>query len=211
MAADQPGTDRSLEMDDVVRRFAESETLLNQTGQRLKSLLAAEEKSDARARSLSETARAVEDYSASARLLLDEVKQNVGQASEILQAGARLLDSPVLAELSASVAPLSEQIAAARDAQAAAQAVTQREIAALRENQSEVRAETQREMGELRTTQSNAKLEAKQELARLRDRLRQTIHETHAKHTRRLWVATVVLLLGQAAAVAVVVAVALSP
>ena len=72
MAAEQPGNDRSLELDEVVRRFAESETLLNQTGQHLKSLLAAEKKSDTRARSLSETARAVEDYSASAKLLLDE-------------------------------------------------------------------------------------------------------------------------------------------
>ncbi len=193
MAAEQPSGDRSLELDDVVRRFAESETLLNQTGQHLKSLLAAEEKSHARARSLSETARAVEDYSASAKHLLDEVKQNVGQASEILQAGARLLDSPVLTELSASVAPLSDQIASARDAQAAAQAVTQREVTAVRE------------------THSGAQREAKQDLVRLRDLLRRSIQESHAKHTRKLWIATVMLLVGQAAAAAVVVAVVLSP
>ncbi len=192
MAAEQPTNDRSLKLDEVVRRFAESETLLNQTGQHLKSLLAAEEKSDARARALSETARAVEDYSASARLLLDEVKQNVGQAGEILQAGARLLDSPALAELSASVAPLSEQIASARDAQAAAQAVTQREMEAFRE------------------AQSRAQRETKQDLARLSDLLRRSIQESHAKHTRTLWIATTVLLAGQAAAVAVVVAVVLS-
>ena len=192
MTTDQPSNDRSLELDEVVRRFTESETLLNQTAKQLKSLLAAEEKSDARARSLSETARAVEDYSASARLLLDEVRQNVGQAGEILQAGARLLDSPALAELSASVAPLSEQIASARDAQSAAQAVTQREMAAFRE------------------TQSRSQRETKQDLARLSDLLRRSIQESHAKHTRRLWVATAVLLLGQAAAVAVVVAVVLS-
>ena len=211
MAAEQPSSDRSLELDKVVQRFAESETLLNQTAKQLKSLLAAEEKSDARARSLSETARAVEDYSASARLLLDEVKQNVGQAGEILQAGARLLDSPALAELSASVAPLSEQIASARDAQAAAQAVTQREITALRENQSEVQAETQREMEAFRETHSRAQRETKQDFGRLRDLLQRSIQESHAKHARKLWIATVVLLLGQAAAVAVVVAVVLSP
>ena len=210
MAAEQPSNDRSLELDEVVQRFAESETLLNQTGQRLKTLLAAEKESNDRARSLSETARAIEDYGASARLLLDEVKQNVGQTGELLQAGARLLDSPALAELSASVAPLSEQIASARDAQAAAQAVTQREITALRENQSEVQAETQREMEAFRETQSRAQRESNQGLARLSDLLRRSIQESHAKSTRRLWIATVVLLLGQAAAAAVAVAVALS-
>ncbi len=168
MAAEQSTSDRSLELDQVVRRFAESETLLNQTGQHLKSLLATERESNNRARSLSETARAVEDYSASARLLLDEVKQNVRRADEILQAGAKLLDNSALAELSDVVKALGE-------------------------------------------AQSRAQRETKQEIARLSDRLRQSIQESHTKHTRRLWVATVVLLLGQAAAAAVVVAVVLSP
>ena len=168
MAAEQPSSDRSLELDDVIRRFGESETLLNQTGEHLKSLLAAEEKSDARTRSLSETARAIEGYSASARLLLEEAKQNVRRADEILQAGAKLLDNSTLAELSVAVRALGE-------------------------------------------ANSRAQQESKQGLSRLSDLTRRSIQESHAKSTRRLWIATVVLLLGQAAATAVVVAVVLSP
>lgn len=168
MAVEKPDNDRSLELDEVVRRFAESETLLNQTGQHLRSLLAEEQRSDARARSLSETARAVEDYSTSAKLLLDEVRQNVHRADEILQAGAKLLDNSALTELSVAIESLG-------------------------------------------TTQSSARREAKQELARLRDFLQRSIQESHAKHTRKLWIATVVLLVGQAAAAAVVVSVMMSP
>ena len=168
MAAEQSTSDRSLELDEVVRRFAESETLLNQTRQRLKTLLTAEKESNDRARSLSETARAVEGYSASARLLLEEAKQNVRRADEILQAGARLLDNSTLAELSVAVKALGE-------------------------------------------SHSRAQRETKQEIARLSDRLRQSIQESHARTARRQWIATVVLLLGQAAALAVVVAVVLAP
>ncbi len=179
MVGERLNNDRWLELDEVVRRFAEAETLLNQTGQHLKSLLAAEKKSNARARSLSETARAVEDYSASAKLLLDEVEQNMRRASEILQAGAKLLDSPALAELNVAVKALDEQISSVHEAQSTTQAKTQRET--------------------------------KQEIARLSDLLRRTIQESHAKHTRRLLTATGVLLLGQVATLAVIVAVMSSP
>lgn len=175
MVGERLNNDRSLELDDVVRRFAEAETLLNQTGQHLKSLLATEKESNARAQSLSETARAVEDYSASAKLLLDEVKQYVRRADEVLKAGAKLLDSPALAELNVAIKMLDEHISSVHEAQSTVQAKTQRET--------------------------------QQEIARLRDFLRRTIQESHAKHTRRLWTATGLLLLGQAAALAVVVAV----
>ena len=174
MALERPSDDRSLELDDVVQRFAASTALLEQVGQQLESLQISEAKSNARARSLSEAARAVEGYSASAKPLLDEVKQNARRANEILQAGARLLDNSALAELRAAVAAL-------REAQAAAQAETQQDLVALRHSH-----------------------------VAMGDRLLQATHQSHVKHTRRLLIATVLLLAGQAAAVAVVVAVVLS-
>ena len=171
MVGERLNNDRSLELDEVVQRFAEAETLLNQTGQHLKSLLAAEKASNARARSLSETARAVEDYSASAKVLLDQITQHVRLANEILKAGAKLLDSPALAELVVTARGLDEQVSA------------------------------------LRETQSRAQQETKREISKLTVLLRRSFPELHAQHSRRIWVATALLLLGQVATLAVIVAV----
>ncbi len=189
MVGERLNNDRSLELDEVVRRFAEAETLLNQTGRHLMSLRAAEKTSEARAQSLSETARAVEDYSASAKALLDQATQHVRLADEILRAGAKLLDSPILAELAVTANGLDEQISALREAQSTAQAEAQREIAALRE------------------AQSRARQEAKRDISKMTSFLRRSIPESHAKHSRGLWLATGALLLGQVATLVVIVAV----
>lgn len=128
MAAEQPNSDRSLKLDDVVRRFAETESMLAQAHQQLTTLLAAEQASDARAAALSEAAQAVESYSARAERLIDQGERSMGVAGEALEAGARLLDGSELAKLEAVITALREQLTSALAEQSRA---TQDELATI--------------------------------------------------------------------------------
>ena len=126
MVGEEPGDDRSLKLDDVVRRFAEAESMLTQAHQQLVALLAAEQASDARAQALSETAQAVTSYSERAERLLGEGERSVRLAGDVLEAGVRLLDGSELAKLEASISALGVQLTAALEVQSRA---TQDELA----------------------------------------------------------------------------------
>lgn len=128
MVGEDLGDDRSLELDDVVRRFAEAESMLTQAHQQLAALLAAEQASGARAQALAETAQAVTSYSERAERLLAEGERSMRLAGDVLEAGVRLLDGSELAKLEESISSLGRQLTAALAEQSRA---TQDELATI--------------------------------------------------------------------------------
>lgn len=113
MVGENLGNDRSLELDEIVRRFAEAESMLTQAHQQLAALLAAEQASDARAQALAETARAVTSYSERAERLLAEGERSMRLAGDVLEAGVRLLDGSELAKLEESISSLGGRLSEA--------------------------------------------------------------------------------------------------
>ena len=78
----------SPELPEVSRRFAESEGLLREARERLSAIIESETRSQARAESLSESARAVAAFSSRAEALLGETEAALREAREVLQAGS---------------------------------------------------------------------------------------------------------------------------
>ena len=92
------GPDRSLGLDEVAARFAESEDLLREASTHLTSLIEAEEQSQRLAGSLSESANAVTEYNASAKALLDVAREALA-----------VLSGNALADLAAETSEIREQ------------------------------------------------------------------------------------------------------
>lgn len=89
----------TLSLDEVARRFAESEQALGQARAKLEALATAEASQAAASRSLQETATATKELVAAARTLILEAEETQQTARAVLQAGAGLIDGTDLKEL----------------------------------------------------------------------------------------------------------------
>lgn len=100
---DQP-TGTSLGLDDVVRRFADSEQALEQARVRLEGLATAEQTQAAAAQGLREAASAITDLLNTTQSLISQSEETQRTAREVLQAGASLIDGTDLRDLRAGLA-----------------------------------------------------------------------------------------------------------
>lgn len=100
----------ALALEDVTRRFAESEETLARAREQLHGLIQAEESSTASAASLREAANSVGAFVQRADSLLGELEQAQRQAREVLEAGAKFLDGTELRELKHSVDVMTQSI-----------------------------------------------------------------------------------------------------
>jgi hypothetical protein len=96
MSEQENGT---LSLDEVARRFAESEQALGKAREKLEALASAEVTQAAASRSLQETSTATKELVAAARTLILEAEETQQTARAVLQAGAGLIDGTDLKEL----------------------------------------------------------------------------------------------------------------
>jgi hypothetical protein len=96
----------ALSLDEVSRRFADSEQALDQARHNLERLAKAEQLATAASGQLKETAQLVGEYARAAGQLVGELAETQRQAREVLEAGVRLLDGSELRELSEGIAAL---------------------------------------------------------------------------------------------------------
>ena len=88
-----------LALDEVVRRFADSEQALSQARDKLEALAGAEETQAAAARGLAEASTATTELVKVAHALIGQAEETQRLAREVLQAGASLLDGTYLNEI----------------------------------------------------------------------------------------------------------------
>lgn len=101
-------TNGALSLDEVSRRFADSEQALEQARQNLERLAQTEQLATAASGQLKETAQIVGDYARAAEQLVGELAETQRQAREVLEAGVRLLDGSELRELSDGIKALRQ-------------------------------------------------------------------------------------------------------
>jgi DNA repair exonuclease SbcCD ATPase subunit len=89
----------SLSLDEVTKRFADSEQALGQAREKLESLVALEQSQSAATQGLREASAATKELVAAARQLILEAEETQQTAREVLKAGAGLLDGTDLKEL----------------------------------------------------------------------------------------------------------------
>jgi hypothetical protein len=99
-----------LALEDVARRFAESEETLSRTRERLQGLIQAEETTTASAVALREAAAAVGSFVQRADSLLGELEGAQRQVREALEAATRFLDGSELREMKQAVEELSQAV-----------------------------------------------------------------------------------------------------
>jgi hypothetical protein len=100
----------AISLDDVSRRFADSERTLGAARERLERLATAEENTAASAASLRQASDAVREFAQSASALIGELEQAQKQTREVLEAGARFLDGTELRELKEVVGQLTQTV-----------------------------------------------------------------------------------------------------
>ena len=100
----------SLSLDDVSRRFADSERTLGAAREKLERLATAEDNATASAASLRQAAEAVREFAQGASALVGELEQAQRQTREVLADGARFLDGSELRELKDAVGLLVQTV-----------------------------------------------------------------------------------------------------
>jgi hypothetical protein len=100
----------ALSLDDVSRRFADSERALGAARERLEHLATAEENATASASSLRQASEAVREFAQDASALIGELEQAQRQTREVLEAAARFLDGTELRELKETVGQLTKTV-----------------------------------------------------------------------------------------------------
>jgi DNA repair exonuclease SbcCD ATPase subunit len=100
----------ALSLDDVSRRFADSERTLAAARERLERLATAEENGAASAASLQQASEAVREFAQRASALIGELEQAQKETREVLEAGARFLDGTELRELKEVVGQLTQTV-----------------------------------------------------------------------------------------------------
>ena len=92
-----------LALDEVVRRFADSEQALSQATEKLEALARAEQTQATAARGLSEASSATTELVKVAQGLIGRAEETQRLARQVLQAGANLIDGTDLKEIQAGV------------------------------------------------------------------------------------------------------------
>lgn len=100
----------SLELSEVSRRFSESERLLSEARERLRSIVESETRSQGLADSLSGSARAVAEFTSRAEAIVRETESAVQQARLVLEAGSEVISGNALNELSKHAVTIDERI-----------------------------------------------------------------------------------------------------
>lgn len=100
----------TLTLDDVTKRFADSEQALSQVKEHLQGLATAQQQSQASQSALADAAQSVRDFSEKASAVVAELEQAQANARQVLQAGAALLDGTGLNDLKTSVDQLRESL-----------------------------------------------------------------------------------------------------
>ncbi len=108
-------TSEALSLDDVSRRFADSERALTDARARLEGLATAEESAAASARSLEQSSAAVSEFVRTADALIKEVELAQRTAREVLEAGARFVDGSELRSLQDNMMSLSKSVSTRLD------------------------------------------------------------------------------------------------
>lgn len=94
----------SLELEDVIRRFADSEQALSRAREKLEALTALEQTQTAATQGLQEASASTKELVAVARQLILEAEETQQTARAVLAAGAGLIDGTDLKELRDGVA-----------------------------------------------------------------------------------------------------------
>jgi hypothetical protein len=94
----------SLSLEDVVRRFADSEQALSRAREKLEALAALEQTQAAATQGLQEASSSTKELVAAARQLILEADETQKTAREVLEAGAGLIDGTDMKELRDGVA-----------------------------------------------------------------------------------------------------------
>jgi DNA repair exonuclease SbcCD ATPase subunit len=103
-------TNGPLSLDDVARRFADSEQALRAARERLEQLATAEESAAASAASLRQASDSVREFAEGAGALIGELETAQRQTREVLETGARFLDGSELRELKETIGQLTQTI-----------------------------------------------------------------------------------------------------
>jgi hypothetical protein len=94
----------SLGLDDVVRRFADSEQALVRAREKLEALASAESTQSAAAKGLQEVSASTNELVSTTKTLIQEAEETLRTARAVLEAGAGLIDGTDLKELQSGVA-----------------------------------------------------------------------------------------------------------
>jgi predicted nucleic acid-binding Zn-ribbon protein len=100
----------ALELDDVARRFVESERALSEARQRLDGLTAAREQAARSSRSLEESAAGMAGFTKAASALFEEMTGLHRQTREVLAAGAEILNGTGFRDLQTNIEGLHDRM-----------------------------------------------------------------------------------------------------
>ena len=93
----------SLGLEEVVRRFADSEQALSRAGEKLEALASLEHTQGAATQGLEEASASTKELVAAARTLIEQSEETQRTARAVLEAGAGLIDGTDLKELQNNV------------------------------------------------------------------------------------------------------------
>ena len=100
----------SLELSEVSARFSEAEGMLQDARERLHAILQHEQRKEAAADSLSQSARAVADFTERADRVLQEAGSAVSAAREILETGRHLISGNAISKVDQRVSSTLEEV-----------------------------------------------------------------------------------------------------
>ena len=100
----------SLELSEVSARFSETEGMLQDARERLQAILEQERRNQEAADNLSESARAVAEFTQRADRVLEEASSAVSAAREILETGRHLIGGNAIGEVDGRVSAVLEEV-----------------------------------------------------------------------------------------------------
>jgi hypothetical protein len=106
----EPENGTSLTLDEVTKRFADSERALSQAREKLEALAAAEATQAAAARGLQEASSATTEFVKTAQSLITQAAETQRLAREVLEAGGSLIDGTDLKELQTELSSTSGRV-----------------------------------------------------------------------------------------------------
>lgn len=100
----------SLSLEDVIRRFADSEQALSQAREKLEALATIEDTQEAATQSLQDASASTKELVAAVRELVLEADETQKVARSVLEAGAALIDGTDLRELQDGVDAITKTV-----------------------------------------------------------------------------------------------------
>lgn len=147
----------SLQLDDITRRFADSERTLAKARAQVEELVTAQQTASASSATLQEVAASVRGFADTAEKVVGQLQEVQRDAREVLIAGVHLLDGSDLKDLRTSVDLLAETVIARIEALEARVADVEK-LRAERDEAEESRHLLERQLTHIRTTVSSRAL-----------------------------------------------------